>query len=277
LRVDLPENVEIMGVLVDRKLTALEKADTPAESKWASYYINVARTKSSDEPFTLTILFRHAHQPVPFQTAGGSLQARLPLIGGSPKSGVAVQQMYVKAWVPPEYSLVGTPKNFSVQTETPLRKMLYGRQRAAFGEQNLDAWIGIDSGGLFDLPTEGRSYQYMNLGGSKLIEVTWWHMPFYTWIISGALVLIALVLRNTSWENKLTLVIFAVFLASAYALKDFDWILQGGQVAAYGLLATAAIWLVHGILSRKSGTTVTQTLVPPPQPTEPQPPPAAGT
>ena len=128
---------------------------------------------------------------------------------------------------------------------------MLGRSSSTFGEQNLDAWIGHDTGGIFDFPTEGKWFQYMNLGGSKQIEVGWWHLPFYTWIVSGALVLIALLLRNTSWDNKLTLVVLGLFAACAYALKDHDLILNGLQVASYGLGALVAIWLIHGLLSLK--------------------------
>lgn len=277
LRIDLPENVDLLGVLVDRKQTALEKADVAAPKGWTSYFVSVARTKSSDEPFTLSILFRHRFDPVPFKNAGGKLLARLPVIGGDGNAGVAVQQLHTKIWVPPEYSLIGTPKNFSVQTRTPLREMLLGRSSTTFGEPNLDAWIGHDTGGIFDFPTEGKWFQYMNLGGSKQIDVGWWHLPFYTWVVGGALVLIALILRNTSWENKLTLIVIGLFAACAYALKDQDLILHGVQVAAYGLAAMLAIWLIHGLLSGKPATLATPVavdpIVEPPQPPQlpPQP------
>ena len=126
LRIDLPSNVEVLGVLVDRKQTALEKTGLPGEKGWDSYYISVTRTKPSDETLSVSVLFRHVLQPVPFQNAGGSLLLKLPIIGGAANAGVAVQQLQVKIWVPPEYSLVGTPKNFSVQTKTQLREMFFG-------------------------------------------------------------------------------------------------------------------------------------------------------
>ena len=76
LRVDLPANVEPLGVLVDRKPVALEKADLKTRDNWTSYFVNVARTKSSDEPFSLVILFRNPLKPEAFQSAGGSLLLR---------------------------------------------------------------------------------------------------------------------------------------------------------------------------------------------------------
>ena len=282
LRIDLPENVDVLGVFVDRKQTALEKADLKGDKGWTSYFISVARTKSSDEPFTLSLVFRHSFNPAPFAEAGGRLLARLPVIGGDGNVGVAVQQLYTKIWVPPEYSLIGTPtikegnriqQNFSVQTKTRLRESILGRTSSTFGEQNLDEWIGHDTGGIFDFPTEGKWFQFMNLGGSKQIEVGWWHLPFYTWIVSGALVLIALILRNTSWDNKLTLLVLALFASCAYALKDHDLILNGLQVASYGLAALVAIWLIHGLLSLKPS--LISTVEPPPTPLPPDDPTAA--
>lgn len=272
LRLDLPENVEPLGVLVDRKPAVLEKAELAADKGWESYFINVARTKPSDEPFTLSVIFRHAFRPAPLQNAGGKLISRLPVIGGAANAGVAVQQLYVKIWVPPEYSLIGNPtikegnrvqQNFSVQTRTRLREWFSGRPSPTSGEQNLDAWIGHDTGGIFDFPTEGKWFQYMNLGGTRQIEVSWWHLPFYTFVVSGTLVVIALVLRNTSWENKITLLILGAFVSCTYAMRDQDLIFHGLQVAAYGLGALIAIWLIHGLLSRQIPS-VSPPQVPPP-------------
>ena len=69
-----------------------------------------------------------------------------------------------------------------------------------------------------------------------------------------AIVLIALVLRGTSWENKLTLLIVAAFAAATYALKDVDLVTHGLAVAAYGLAALVAIWLVHCLLTEQKRT-----------------------
>ncbi|MEK6259071.1 MAG: hypothetical protein AABP62_10695 [Planctomycetota bacterium] len=272
LRVDLPSGVEPLGVLVDRKPVSLEKAGIETTKGWDSYFVNVARTKSSDEPFSLAVLFRNPLSPAPFTSNGGRLLMRLPVIGGSQNTGVAVQQLRTAVWVPDEYALVGTPKNFSVETRTVLRELLFSRSRNAFGTQDLDGWIGSDSGGVFDFPIEGRRYQYSNLGGRDTIDLGWWHLPFYTWIVSGAIVLIAIVLRGTSWENKLTLLIAAAFAAAAYALKDVDLIIHGLAVASYGLGALIAIWLVHCLLTEQKRSAATVPLVTPaPPPVAPTP------
>ena len=280
LRVDLPAGIEPLGVMVDRKPVALEKSDDKARDGWNAYFVNVARTKPSDEAFSLAILFRNPLEPKAFQSAGGKLKLRLPMVGGAEANGVAVQQLRAAVWVPDDYALVGTPKNFSVMTRTKLGALLFARNKNVIATQDLDGWIGSDSGGIFDFPIEGRRYDYTNLGGRdageklatssekkdatsekkdgtsplRTMDVGYWHLPFYTWIVSGAIVLIALVLRGTSWENKLTLLIVAAFAAATYALKDVDLVTHGLAVAAYGLAALVAIWLVHCLLTEQKRT-----------------------
>lgn len=259
LRVDLPARFEPLGVLVDRKPVALEKADLKPRDGWTSYFINIARTKSSDEAFSLVILFRMALEPKAFQSAGGDFKfLQLPMIGGPEAQGVAVQQLRAAIWVPDEYALIGTPKNFTVETHTALRDLIFNRSRNYFGTQDLDGWIAVDAGGIFEFPIEGRRYQYSSLGGRDAIEgLGWWHLPFYTWVVSGAIVAIAFILRKTTWENKLTLLVLAAFLACAYALKDVDLVIHGLAVSSYGLGVLIAIWLIHALFSTHPGQAVT--------------------
>ncbi len=247
LRIDLPEGIEPLGAELDGKSIPLEKnPDAKPASGWEAYYVNVARTKTSDETFQLTLQYRHPIQSPPFQTRGGSLNLRLPVLGGT-DSGVPVQQFRVAIWIPNEFALVGTPNQFE-RLRRPSWQQLFRTQRPETSTSENDTWIGGQPGGVFDFPTEGQSYVYTNLGGQSLIKLNWWYLPFYTWIVSGTLVIIAVVLRNTTWENKLTCLIVAAFMASAYALKDADLVLHGLAVASYGLVALLAIWILHGLL-----------------------------
>lgn len=253
LRVDLPASVEPLGVLVDRKPVALEKADLKTRDGWNSYFVNVARTKSSDEPFSLVILFRNTLDPKAFQSITGKLLLRLPMIGGEKTDGVAIQQLRAAIWIPDEYALIGTPKSFSPRSRVRLRDaMLRTRGEATQGTGDLDAWIGADAGGVFDFPIDGHRFEYTNLGGRSTIEgLRSWHLPWYTWIVSGALIAIAFLLRTTSWENKLTLLIVGAFALSAYALSDADAVIHVLAVSIYGLVAMVGIWLVHAIVGRR--------------------------
>ena len=259
LRIDLPSKAEPLGVLIGKKQVSLEKADLKTRDGWTSFFVNVARTDSSDEQFSLVILFRLPLDPKAFESAGGKLRLQLPIVGGSDASGVAIQQLRAAVWSPREYALIGTPKNFSVESRTVLRDLLFNKNPEATGTQDLDQWIGADTGGVFEFPVEGRRYQYMNLGAADTIEgFGWWHMPFYTWIVSSAIVVIAFVLRNTTWENKLTLLIVAAFGASAYALQDSNLIIHGLAVSAYGLVVLAGLWVIHAILDRRPSAALVQ-------------------
>ena len=269
LRLDLPANADPLGTLVDRKPVALEKDPAGSKGDRLRYFVNVARTKSSDETFSLAVLYRVTMKDdAPFQTNGGAVKLWFPIVGGDDEQQVALQQLRVVVWVPEEYALVGAPDQFTVDRKPSLRTLLPGRSPQQ-PPDNLQGWIGDDAGGMVDFPTEGQAYSYTNLGGRDEIEVSWWHMPFYTWIISGALVLIALVLLRTSWENKLTMVLLAAFFAAAYALKDADTVLHGLMVASYGLAVMAGLWLIHALFGRPRVTRNASSNTPP------GPPPAA--
>lgn len=173
-------------------------------------------------------------------------------------------------WVPDDYALVGTPKNFTIESRPPLYRFFAG-QRGSHHSTDCEQWIGSEAGGVFDFPTEGRRHVYSSLGDHHQLIVGCWHLPYYTWIVSGALVIIALVLRGTSCDNKMTILFLSAFAIAAYALSDQDIILHGLAVAAYGLVIGAALWLVHGLLQRKS---IASNASPPaePPPSEPPPP-----
>ncbi|WLD11030.1 hypothetical protein [Planctellipticum variicoloris] len=250
LALALPKGVEPLGVMVDRKTVALEKNPAADTEHLHAYFVNVARATSADEQFSFAVMFRNPQlEKDLFQTWGGNIMLRLPVIGG--ETGVAIQQLKLAVWMPQEYALVATPDGFTSETRSTFRAALFGFPRRTSSAGELDQWIGSDATGLFDFPVEGRDYVYSNLGGKNLAVVSWWPLPAYTWLISGALVVIAVILRNTSWENKLTILVIGLFLAAAYALKDSEIILHAVTVAAYGIAALIALWLIHGLLGAR--------------------------
>ena len=64
--------------------------------------------------------------------------------------------------------------------------------------------------------------------------------------------IVALVLRNTSWENKLSLLLLGGFLAAVWALYDADRVQYGLAVASYGIVAMVAIWVIHELAGGRS-------------------------
>jgi hypothetical protein len=84
--------------------------------------------------------------------------------------------------------------------------------------------------------------------------VTWWSRPFLFWMISGTLVLLGLILRRTSWENRITLVLLAIFAVAMYSLKGDNSTPQYVAMAWPGILVVGGIWLTGLLIGQKNGT-----------------------
>ena len=126
-------------------------------------------------------------------------------------------------------------------------------QRVSRLEQfNLDQWIGQQTDGLVDFPQEGRGHLYTALGAEDSIEVDWWDLEFLVWVLSGSLLVVGWILRTTSWENKLTVILLLGFAAGLYALADMDVVIQALIAARFGLTAALLIWLIHGLFGQRS-------------------------
>ena len=248
LLLELPASVELLDSLVAGKKVDLEKSDAPAADKRQAYFVNVARKSSSDEPFTLALVFRVPYQHQPLRGVGGRLALVVPHIGGVAAGIplVPVQQMRAAVWVPLEFSLVGSPERYTPERPTHLT-LLAGATPSEQGPSELDAWFGDPAGGLFDFHPQGNAYVYRNLGGADDLEVTYWRTARYTWVISGAVLLIAIILAGTSWQNRLTIVLLAAFAAAMYTLQDADLVLHVVAAARFGLLAMPAYWLIQAL------------------------------
>ncbi|MEX0725869.1 MAG: hypothetical protein WD065_06345, partial [Planctomycetaceae bacterium] len=252
LRIDLPAGVEPLSILVDRKPVTLEKNEAvPKEEGWTSFFLNVSRTKSSDEPFTVTLQYLLPATPQPFDSWGGKLTVPLPRIGGADASGVAVQQLKTVIWVPEEFAIVSTPDNFTRDEGTHVRIPWFGKMTSQSSTDGLANWIGEENGSLFDFPTAGHAYRYGNLGGTDAITLTWWNMSTYSWIISGAVVLIGWILRKTTWETKLGVLLLVALVALLLALRDLHLVLHVYAAMRYGLFAVIALWIIHSLLGMR--------------------------
>ena len=249
LAVDLPDGIEPLGVFVDKTPVSLEKNEAAnPEEGWLSYFVNVARSKRSDKSFYLTLLFRMpiaATGKHAFERPLGNLQLRLPQIGGRTATGVAVQQLRAVVWVPKKYSLVGTPENFIRESANRWAGVLSGAVGGATQTGDLESWIGGETAGLFEFPSQGHAFRYRNLGGTDSLTITWWRMLLPTWVFGTALFLIALVLRNSSWENKLFILLLAGFVAALFAQQDPDSVYHGLVAARFGIASMLAVWLIH--------------------------------
>lgn len=256
LLVQLPVNLEVLGTYLNDREVKLEKAEI-ADSEllgetWTPFWVNVARTESSDEPFLLTFQFLwRVNPPLGESTFGrGRMSLPLPVIGDGENS--VAQELKVVVWVPEKYSLVGDPNDFQLQTVSRPEAYLIG-EKANRTTNHLDGWVasGLTSPtGNAQFPTEGRvPYVYSNLGGANLIKVKWWNHVMISIIMGIAIGLIAWVLLRTSWENKLGMLLIGAFAATLFGLSDSHTLSQGLYAARFGLILLVGLWTLHGIFS----------------------------
>jgi hypothetical protein len=253
LQLELPAKVQPLGVMVAGKQVNLERS--PASNTKAGselYYVNVARSGSSDQQFTMTIVYRIDAEKLPTSEFGGPLKFDLPQLGATTnQQAVVVQQLRVAIWVPDQLTLVGTPTLFTPDVQLRFSDALKGRTGATTSTAELESWIGDTGSGLFEFPTAGHAYVYNNLGGAEKLEVYWWRTSWNTWVWSIALLVVALVLRNTSWENKLGVVLIGGFAIVLYALSNAEMAMFIVSCMRYGMQLLALVWIVHLFLQKR--------------------------
>lgn len=282
LRIDLPKDLEVLGVFVDgseEKLQALEAAEAgPAQEDVTAYAVNIGRRGRSEEPFVLTLQFNWNVNPPPFEaTFGrGEIQFPLPRIGVRRVAGglvsAPVQQLRTIVYVPRPFWLVGTPEQFQILGEYAWSDLLRVAPFASPAEASYDFPEAPTV--PLDFPTEGlRAVHYQNLGGAPRITVAWWDVAKMTTLLSVAWGLIAFILLRTTWENKLNILLIAAFLTLLFGVKDRDAVLHGVAAARWGLAFLLALWIVQGLFSWRPRSTpaVTEASAsapPPPPPAE---------
>ncbi len=270
LRVDVPVGSELLGVFVDGQTVNPERNNQPLESnEWDSYFVNVTRPAASDAPFSLTVqMMTPISESAPFvETWGGRLLLRLPQIGGYDNTSVALQQLNTVIWVPDEFRLVGDADGFTNETEMRLDWALNPDQGRWMSFDPLDAesWINVPRAGFIDFPTEGNRYRYSSLGGSPSITVSFVNNHNYTWLCSGALVIIAVLLRGLSWDTKLLLGLVAAFAVALCGLTAPGWTAEIVSTARFGVFALVGIWVLHLLFNWREHSE--QAAPPPPAPT----------
>ncbi len=247
LRIDLPKGAEILGVLVDNKSVSPEKAGKGSDDAFDSYFVSVARSGKSDEPFSVTLQFLWPINPRPFDGWNGKLRVSLPRIGGPKGSAVAVQQLRTVVWVPEKFSLVGTPDLFVREQHLTLERAINGHVTSTVNQGELDQWIGTSSVGVADFATQGQAYSFHNLGGAEHLEVTWWKVSFAAIVATFSLFVLGVVLIPTTWRNRLGWVLAGVLIAVCAGLNEADTVLHGVAAARWGIVLMFALWIVQSL------------------------------
>ena len=221
---------------------------------WDSYFVNVARPGSSDDLFSLTLqMMTPITVKTPFDGWVSKPELRLPQVGGIENSGVVVQQLQAVIWVPENYNLVGDSEGFTHETKLKLRDALAIRRLNDIDNFNPDNWVGVPTAGFIDFPTEGNRFRFSSLGTRNSIALTAASRSHYAWLASGALFLIALLLRDLSWDTKLLLILIAAFASILFGLSSPGWSAEVISAARFGIYALFGIWVLHTVFSWKSG------------------------
>ncbi|MEZ6130868.1 MAG: hypothetical protein R3C59_19535 [Planctomycetaceae bacterium] len=260
LRIDLPVEAELQAPMLNSRRTTFEEAgdvELSDEDGWKAYYVNISREGTSDEEFLLLFQFRcpiAGDSALPYEGRGRRQLLRLPRIGDDSGSTV-VQQSRVAVWTPKDISLVGEPENWSVvgRYVWNLWKPLLSPTAPAEAE-SLNSWIGgVD--GASEFARQGNVSVYRALGRRDSLRVTWWNRPFLVAIISAALLIVGLILRRTSWENRITLTVIGCLVVALWALNDSSEALQFASAGSLGMVAVAGVWLAGLLLGNQRPST----------------------
>ena len=250
----LPKGLKVLNVTVAGREVSLEKADVAEDQRlggsWETFWINVARDTGSDQEFIVSLHFQWGVNPaLGDSTYGrGSLDLPLPVLGQ--KGTVPVQQLKTVVYVPEKFSLVGDPVGFVAPLRIrPWHVLWWGHRPPATID---DSWFG-DNGASDRLPTQGRmAYAYTNLGGANQITVTWWNRIGMAFLFSLSAAAVALLLMRTSVDNKLSVLMIALFGAVLYGLKDSQTLAHVLLAARYGLLFLIGLWTVKTVFGRRA-------------------------
>jgi hypothetical protein len=254
LRVDLPAGSELQAPLLNGQRTTVERATDVEETEgWEAYYVSISREQTSDQDFLLTLQFRCpivAAGQITYDRYGGIQILRLPLPGTADGSTV-LQQMRLAVWAPKDVAFIGDPQHWT-QIGRPYFSWLrlYDSPSSLTAAAELNDWIGDTSGGAGDFATVGNVAVFRAVGRQEQIEAHWRNRPFLFWLISGTLVLVGLILKGTSWENRISIVLLAAFAVSLWALQDGYAALQYVTAAVPGLLIVAGLWVTGLLLGR---------------------------
>ena len=239
----IPLDAVVAGKRVELERSPVESPD----KRWDAYQIPVLRNRTADEPFVIALIYQTPYNPRPLPGWGGNLQIHVPRLGkGAGEEGVVIQQLRAAVWVPQEYGLVGVPQGFTAVRSANFH-WLQGAVGYATETDELDRWFGEGGNGLYSFQPAGRAYESVRLGETPAITVPYWKTNFFTWWISGALFAAGVVLSKTSWSNRVSIVLLCALGLALVSLQSRDLVVHLLGAARFGLLATLAWWIIHGL------------------------------
>ena len=245
LRVDVPEGSELQAPTLNQRRTTFKAASGVESTEgFEAYYIDISREATSDQSFLLAFQLRCPivnAEGLPFEGQGGRQILRTPQIGEG--SDTVVQETRVGIWTPKDISIFGQPEYWTALGQrnwSLFRPLQSGTTHQA--AQLLNGWIS-ENRSSGDFADQGQAVVFRTLGRRTELRIGWWNRPFLVLVVSGALVLIGLVLRRTSWENRITIVLLAIVGTAIWHLYDGNAAFEIVNAASIGILAVAGIWL----------------------------------
>ena len=245
LAVTLP-NPRILGVAVAGQSVAPEKAPAAQGSgpEDKTYFINVARTADSDEPFQIAAVFE-TPRPEKHLKLTDFLRLSLPRFD----QGVKFQKVYVRVWVPKDYRLVGDPDGFTSHVGVGL----WDSRVITEAAENPDDWFPKDSTS-FDFQVGGTPYLFSSLTGPTELAIGYWHIPTMTIIASLLALAVGAVLLRFSLDAKVLTLLAAALVVLFVGLFAPSFINSWLLAARLGIAGVVALWLVVWLLyARRAG------------------------
>jgi len=247
LLLQLPANSEPMQVSVNGEPRQLQKGEAATDTAYTNYFVNVSRPGSSDEEFSLSLQYLMEMQPLSRTVPRGGLSLRLPQLqtpGGTP---AVVQQTGGIVWLPDAFVPVTVDAPFERQRDVRSEVFVGGLQADTSRVDGQQTWIGGGTASSLEFPTDGRAFLFETVGAAEQLELTYWNRFVVAASLSLALLVIALILLRTGWENKLLVLIVAATLMTVLLQFEPAVARQGFYESRYGLAALAAIWIIHGL------------------------------
>ena len=149
-------------------------------------------------------------------------------------------------WLPEDYVPVTVEKPYQRLQRSHAASLITGIHDDTYQITRLNTWIGGASVAGLDFPTDGNAYIYESLGDGYQLELTYWSRLLANAALTIALMLIALVLMRTTWENKILAVIVVGTVLCAVMQFQPEMVKQGIASAQYGIVALFLIWVTHG-------------------------------
>lgn len=231
LPIQLPAGVDVLEASIDGAPAHLRRSATPEEG-YEAFVVDLGRLGHSIQKRLLELRFRIPPDSAVLSRRRGSVRVPLPILGN--RDEVALEEVRTVVAVPEGLDVLGVPVGFT---------RLESSGRAEVDEQ----WSLSRTESLLSHST-GHGFQ--SVGLPDAMELVYWDRRFATWILSGAVLLIALLLRPTTWENRVTVVLLAGVVLSLLSLGNADAVLQGCYAARWGIMAGLMIWVTSAAWHR---------------------------